>query len=41
MRLALGFGHNYLFRARDEEGRWRTVCGDHCIFDKTIMGVMA
>ena len=40
-RLALGFGHNYLFRARDEEGRWRTVCGDHCIFDKTIMGAIA
>jgi len=40
-RLALGFGHNYLFRAKDENGKWRTVCGDHCIFDRSIMGVQA
>jgi len=39
--LALGFGHNYLFRAKDERGDWRTVCGDHCIYDTSIMGVMA
>ncbi len=37
-RLALGFGHSYLFRAKDENGEWHTVCGDSCIFDKTIMG---
>jgi hypothetical protein len=40
-RLALGFGHNYLFRAKDEDGSWRTVCGDHCVFDKSILGSMA
>ena len=40
-RLALGFGHNYLFRAKDENGEWRTVCGDHCIFDESILGHMA
>jgi len=41
-RLALGFGHNYLFRARDKDsGEWKTVCGDHCIFDKSIMNVMS
>jgi len=40
-RLALGFGHSYLFRAKDENGAWRTVCGDHCIFDKSILSVMS
>jgi len=41
-RLALGFGHNYLFRARDKDtGEWSTVCGDQCIFDKTVMNVMS
>mmetsp|Transcript_4074 Transcript_4074/g.6724 ORF Transcript_4074/g.6724 Transcript_4074/m.6724 type:complete len:280 (+) Transcript_4074:275-1114(+) len=41
-RLALGLGHNYLFRARDKDsGEWKTVCGDHCIFDKSIMNVMS
>mmetsp|Transcript_36944 Transcript_36944/g.66450 ORF Transcript_36944/g.66450 Transcript_36944/m.66450 type:complete len:462 (-) Transcript_36944:40-1425(-) len=32
-RLALGMGHNELFKAKDENGQWRTVCGDHCLFD--------
>ena len=36
-RLALGFGHNELYRAKDPDGKWRTVCGDHCIFDTGIM----
>ena len=40
-RLALGFGHNYLFRAKDENDQWRTVCGDHCVFDPSIKGVQA
>ena len=35
-RLAMGKGHNYLFRARDSEGRWQTVCGDSCVFDNDI-----
>jgi len=35
-RMALGQGHSYLFRARDSEGRWQTVCGDSCVFDKSI-----
>jgi len=37
-RLALGFGHSYLFRAQNEKGEWHTVCGDTCVFDKKIMG---
>ncbi len=40
-RLSLGFGHNYLFRAKDENGEWRTVCGDNCLFDKAVVGPMA
>jgi hypothetical protein len=40
-RLALGFGHNYLFRAKNQDGNWYTVCGDTCIFDREIMGRMS
>jgi len=40
-RLALGFGHNYMFRAKDESGQWYTVCGDTCVFDSQIMGAMS
>jgi len=40
-RLALGFGHSYMFRAKDENGKWKTVCGDHCVFDRTIQEVRA
>ena len=40
-RLALVFGHNYLYRAKNENGEWVTVCGDTCIYDNTINGVMA
>ncbi|KAL3821844.1 hypothetical protein ACHAXA_002597 [Cyclostephanos tholiformis] len=40
-RVALGFRHNYLFRARDMNGEWRTVCGDICLFDQTVVGFMA
>ena len=35
-RLALGKGHTYLFRARNDEGKWHTVCGDSCVFDNKI-----
>lgn len=35
---ALGFAHSYLFRAKDAHRKWRTVCGDHCVFDGSIMG---
>ena len=37
IRLSLGIGHNELFKAKDEEGNWKTVCGDHCVFDNTVM----
>jgi len=40
-RLALGKGHSYLFRAKNEKGEWHTTCGDTCIFDKKIMGSMS
>jgi len=40
-RLAFGFGHSHLYRAQDEHGQWREVCGDHCVYDKSILGVMA
>ena len=40
-RLALGFAHNYLWRAKDDVGNWHTVCGDTCIFDKSFMGALA
>jgi len=40
-RLALGFGHSYLFRAQNEEGEWRNTCGDTCVFDRRIMGSMS
>jgi len=40
-RLALGFGHNYLFRAKNQSGEWYTVCGDTCVYDNRIMGAMS
>lgn len=40
-RLALGFGHNYLFRAKDVRGRWMDVCREDCIFDWKVMHVQA
>lgn len=40
-RLALGFGHNYLYRAKDQSGKWSTVCGDTCIYDSQIIGAIA
>ena len=40
-RLALGFGHSYLFRAKNDKGQWETVCGDTCVYDKRIMGAMS
>ena len=39
-RLSLGKGHSELFKQRDGNGGWRTVCGDHCVFDQTILGKM-
>ena len=39
-RVALGLGHNYLFRAKSVDGKWYTSCGGTCIFDHNIMGVM-
>ncbi|KAL7468576.1 hypothetical protein ACHAXS_008810, partial [Conticribra weissflogii] len=39
-RLAMGFGHNYLFRAKNDQGGWMTICGDDCIFDRSIMASM-
>ncbi|KAL9179439.1 hypothetical protein ACHAXT_008729 [Thalassiosira profunda] len=32
-RIALGYGHNYLFRARDTSSKWTDSCGVECIFD--------
>lgn len=40
-RLALGFKDNYLFRAKDKDGNWKTVCGDRCLFDHSVLNVMA
>lgn len=40
-RLALGFGHSYLFRAQNENGEWVDTCGDTCVFDSRIMGSMS
>ncbi|KAK1734015.1 hypothetical protein QTG54_015273 [Skeletonema marinoi] len=40
-RLALGFGHNYLFRAKDQSGKWYTVCGDTCVYDHHVMGSLS
>jgi len=39
-RIALGFGQNHLFRARNGNKEWVPTCGDACIFDKGIMGNM-
>ena len=40
-RLALGFGHSYLFRAQNDKGEWVNTCGDSCVFDRRIMGAMS
>ncbi|KAL7550337.1 hypothetical protein ACHAWF_013739 [Thalassiosira exigua] len=35
-RAALGLGNTFIYRARDKEtGRWRTVCGDECLFRRS------
>ncbi|KAL7526707.1 hypothetical protein ACHAXR_001612 [Thalassiosira sp. AJA248-18] len=31
-RKALGFGDNYLYRVKDENGEWTASCGDECLF---------
>mmetsp|Transcript_41670 Transcript_41670/g.76162 ORF Transcript_41670/g.76162 Transcript_41670/m.76162 type:complete len:169 (+) Transcript_41670:3-509(+) len=33
-RVSLGFGNKYMYRAKDENGKWTTVCGDDCLFVK-------
>jgi len=40
-RIALGFGQNHLFRARNDNQEWVSTCGDACIFDKGVMGIMS
>ncbi|KAL3799103.1 hypothetical protein HJC23_002231 [Cyclotella cryptica] len=40
-RLSLGFGQNYLFRNKNENGEWVTSCGDACVFDKRVMSAMS
>lgn len=38
-RIALGYGHNYLFRAKDTKTGWKTVCNDDdCLFRRTSAG---
>jgi hypothetical protein len=33
-RLSLGFGHNYLYRTKnDDDGGWKNSFGDGCVFD--------
>ena len=41
LNIALGFGHNELFRRKKGDGEWGTVCGDNCIFDYKIQGSQA
>lgn len=31
-RVALGFGNNNMYRARDANGKWETTCRDDCLF---------
>ncbi|KAL7529679.1 hypothetical protein ACHAXR_003088 [Thalassiosira sp. AJA248-18] len=31
-RNALGFGDNYLYRVKDENGKWAMACGDECLY---------
>lgn len=40
-RLALGFGQNYLFRNKNEDGEWITSCGDACVFDMHVMSAIS
>mmetsp|Transcript_23773 Transcript_23773/g.49007 ORF Transcript_23773/g.49007 Transcript_23773/m.49007 type:complete len:469 (+) Transcript_23773:114-1520(+) len=40
-RVAMGFGHNYLFMSKDGKGGYRPSCGDVCIFNSKVMGVMS
>ncbi|KAL7546892.1 hypothetical protein ACHAWF_010215 [Thalassiosira exigua] len=38
-RLALGFGHNELWKAKSKKTKlWYTTCGDNCLFDRKVMG---
>ncbi|KAL7538355.1 hypothetical protein ACHAXR_009242 [Thalassiosira sp. AJA248-18] len=36
-RVALGYDTNYLFRKKNEYGRWIDVCDERCVFDKWVM----
>ena len=40
-RMALGFGENHLFRAKNEKGEWEEVCSDKCVFWKRMLWNMA
>jgi len=40
-RVAMGFGHNYLFMSKDGKGGYRPSCGDVCIFNSKVMGIMS
>lgn len=38
-RRALGFDNNHLYRNRDENGEWQTVCGDKCLYSRPLSNV--
>jgi len=40
-RVALGYGNNFLLRKKNEDGEWVDVCDHRCIFDKSVMHVLA
>mmetsp|Transcript_23056 Transcript_23056/g.54389 ORF Transcript_23056/g.54389 Transcript_23056/m.54389 type:complete len:432 (-) Transcript_23056:201-1496(-) len=40
-RLALGWNNSFMFRRKNEDGRWEDVCDDNCIFNKKVMHAMA
>lgn len=31
-RLSFGFGHSYLYRSKNDYGKWISSCGDGCVF---------
>ena len=35
-RVALGWDNNFLFRKKNNKGKWVNVCDDRCIFDKEV-----
>jgi len=40
-RVALGYDTNYLFRRKNQNGKWVDVCDHRCIFDKKVMNAMS